>query len=490
LEQGKSVLLLAPEVALACQLWSRVKSRFPEGQTIFYHGYQSPNMREESFLKVAEDGPFIVVGTRSSLFLPFKHLGLIILDEEHDESFKQDERLVYHAKEIAYSRIQHFKGLLVLGSATPDVKTFYAAKRGALPVHALDQRIGNGTLPDVKVLDVSTLKQSQTFSDETAVLLRETIEAGDQVVVMLNRRGYSPVMYCTTCKETVRCDQCEVGMTWHKGRERLVCHYCGKFHSFPMTCPNCKSAEFVPMGGGTERVEEALSEMLPPDTGVLRLDRDSTRRQERMEEILSDFREGKAQVLVGTQMLSKGHHFPNVTLVVVVDGDLGLGLPDYRASERIFQLLVQVSGRAGRGEKSGRVVIQTRNPEHEIWQQVIHADYAGFYEREIERRERLNYPPFTKLALIRVSFPVTMKTGEKSLNELTDIFQSKCMEAGVIPWGPIPAPLSLVKGRKRFVCMLKVEDWTVARTIYAEMARANRSKQVRVVLDLDPLSML
>ena len=493
LEQGKSVLFLAPEVALACQLYRTVARRFPHIRTIFYHGYQSPKKREASFRELAEgEGPVLVVGTRSAVFLPLPALGMVVMDEEHDESFKQEDRLAYHAKEIAWFRMGRAKGLLLLGSATPDVKTFQAARAGLIRVSTLKERVGDARLPDVELVNITDLSNSkQLLSDRVREAVRETVKSGEQVIVMLNRRGYAPLMYCLDCGETVRCPDCEVGMTYHKGRERLVCHYCGRTYSYPLTCRKCGGANFIPMGEGTEQLEEALADLLPEDVKVLRLDRDATRRQERLEEILGAFGRGEAQVLVGTQMISKGHHFPGVTLVVVADGDLGLNLPDYRSSERTFQLLVQVAGRAGRGEHPGRVLIQTRNPDHPIWKEILGGDYQGFFDREVSRRTLFRYPPFSHMALVRISFPVDFDNGPAAVSLMGQVLREQGRALGIDVLGPAPAPLSMLRGRKRFNCLLKSDDWAKVRGLYAAMVRANPDPaKVRTGLDLDPLSTL
>lgn len=493
LEQGKSSILLAPEVALACKLYRHVKERFPEARVLLYHGYQSPKKREQTFTGLAaETGPVIVVGTRSALFLPIHDLGLVVLDEEHDESFKQEDRLAYQAKEVAWYRVERTGGLLILGSATPDVKTFHAAREGAIPVSTLKERVGDSVLPQVELVDIAALTDStQPFAPQTIEALKETVKNGDQAIVMLNRRGYAPLMYCLDCGETVRCPECEVGMTFHKKRERVICHYCGLSYSYPLLCSKCGGSNFIPMGEGTERLEEHLDEILPEGTKVLRLDRDATRRQERMEEILGAFGRGEAQVLVGTQMISKGHHFPKVTLVVVADGDLGLNLPDYRSSERTFQLLVQVAGRAGRGESPGRVLIQTRNPNHPIWSEVLSGDYPGFFEREIVRRRMFGYPPFSKLALIRISFPADYKDGMGAVSLFAGVLKQYAQGLEVSVLGPAPAPLSMLRGRKRFNCLLKGNDWGKVRTLYAHIAQANPNpRKIRTSLDLDPLTTL
>lgn len=492
IEQGRSAILLAPEVALACQLYRTVVERFPSFKVVFYHGYQSPKKRERTFRGVArEPEPMIVVGTRSALFLPIHDLGLVVMDEEHDESFKQEDRLAYHAKEVAWYRAEKSGGLLVLGSATPDVKTYHAAAEGIIPVSALTRRVGSSVLPDVSLVDIGKQGGDSAFADETADAIKAAVASGEQAIVMLNRRGYAPLMYCLDCGETVRCPECEVGMTYHKRQGRVICHYCGLSYNYPMLCSKCGGGNFIPMGEGTQRIEEQLAELLPEGTGILRLDRDATRRQEQMEEILASFARGEAQVLVGTQMISKGHHFPNVTVVAVADGDLGLNLPDYRSAERTFQLLTQVAGRAGRGERPGRVLIQTRNPAHSIWNEVLSSDYAGFYSREIARRKLFGYPPFTRLALIRISYPAKYDEGARAISLFADVLKRRAAGLGISVLGPAPAPMSMLRGRKRFNCLLKGSDWTHIRTLFGAVAQANPNpKQVRISLDLDPLTTL
>ncbi|MBU1039711.1 MAG: primosomal protein N' [Proteobacteria bacterium] len=493
LESGRSALLLAPEVALACHLWRQAKAALPNAEAYFSHGYQSPSRREQTFSHIASaKGPVLVVGTRSALFLPIRDLGLVVLDEEHDESYKQEERLPYHAKELAYSRIQRSGGLLVLGSATPDVKTFHAGQSGQLPVQTLGTRVGSRAMPEVRLVDIAGLKNpDEPFAPETLEAIQTTLDAGDQVIVMLNRRGYAPVMYCMACEEVVQCPDCQVGLTYHKLRERLVCHYCGLTYPYPIPCGKCGGVTFVPMGEGTERLEEYFLRTLGHEVSVLRMDRDSARRQERLEEILRRFREGEAQVLVGTQMLSKGHHFPGVTLVVVANADMGLYLPDYRAAERTYQLLVQVSGRAGRGDKPGRVLVQTRNPAHPFWDFVLRADYQGFYNREIASRQRFRYPPFTKLALLRLSCPAGQEHLVQAMQAFAKALRETAKPLGVDVLGPAPAPMAQLRGRKRFNCLLKCADWQPIRSLYVALSRPEiKPEAFRMELDLDPVNML
>ncbi len=494
LARGRSVMLLAPEVALALKLRQDLREQLPGVPFFFYHGYQSPRERETAFRALAgREEAAVIVGTRSALFLPAPRLGASILDEEHDGSFKQDEGLNYQAKEVAWFRAGQAGALLVLGSATPDVKTFYAAQKGQLPLHSLPDRVGGGTLPAVRLVALPrSMGDGNLLAEESLGALSDVVTRGEQAVILLNRRGYSPLMYCLSCGATLRCPHCAISLTYHKGRERVVCHYCGHAAPFPSPCPECSSLHYLPMGEGTEKLEESLLPRLPAGARILRLDRDSTRRPGRMEEILSAFGRGEASVLVGTQMLSKGLHFPNVTLVVAADADLGLNLPDYRAAERTFQLLLQASGRAGRGEKAGEVLVQTRDISHYCWQYVQANDYEGFYRQEIAMRERRSYPPFVRLGLVRMSFAAAWPEGLKCLEQVAAALRGAAKEAGVTALGPAPAPLAQLKGRRRFHCLLKARDWPLIRGVYAVAARAAASAkgELRLALDLDPVNML
>lgn len=492
LASGRSALLLAPEVALACSLHRAAARFFPGRDVLLYHGYLPPAAREQVFREAsAGDAPRIVVGTRSALFLPVAAPGLVVLDEEHDASFKQEERMPYQAKEVAHFVTRRSGGLLVLGSATPDVKTFQAAVSGAVVRVDMPSRVGGNGLPPVELVDLrETPPVDGPFALAALEAVKETVARGEQAVILLNRRGYAPVMYCLDCGKAARCPQCDVGLTYHKARERLVCHYCGAAVPFPRVC-ECGGANYLPMGEGTENVEEALAMALPPGAGVLRLDRDSTRRPGRMEAILDAFGAGEARVLVGTQMLSKGHHFPDVTLSLVVDGDLGLNVPDYRAAERMFQLMVQVSGRAGRGDRPGRVLIQTRNPDHYCWRFVLGADYEGFFAEEAAKRRKYSYPPFTHLALLRMNYPEEFADGREAIMKLARVLGKLGAELGVRVLGPAPSPIARIRGRMRFQCLLKGDDWQKIRALYAEVRRRlSPHSRIRVSLDQDPVNML
>ena len=490
--RGRSVLLLAPEVALAYKLWGDLEHAMPGATRFLFHGYQSQAAREAAFRALArQQTPCVVVGTRSALFLPMPPIGLIVLDEEHDASFKQEEGFVYQAKEVAWFRAGQENAMLLLGSASPDVKTYHAATLGRIQVHTLTERVGGGALPEVNFVTLGRGRaDAELLAQESKLALCETVERGEQAVILLNRRGYAPQMYCLGCGQVVKCPHCDIGLAYHKARERLLCHYCGYVVPFPSPCSNCKGMHFLPMGEGTEKVEESLATLLPSGTSVLRLDRDSTRRPGSMEDILARFARGEASVLVGTQMLSKGHHFPNVTLAVVADADLGLNLPDYRAAERTFQLLLQVSGRAGRGVKPGKVLVQTRDPQHYCWQYVKDADFIGFYEREIALRERRRYPPFVRLALIRLSYPMGEEKGQDAIARIGKTLREEGKALGLQVLGPAPAPMPLLQGRRRFHCLVKAADWQPLRTLFAKATEQNPGRVLRITLDLDPVSLM
>ncbi len=493
LQLGRSVLLLVPEVALALQIYTQVRGFVPEAEPFLYHGSLAQNIRAERFMQASRDqAPVFVVGTRSAVFIPRQDWGLIILDEEHDASYKQEERLPYQAKEVAYFISQEQKALLILGSATPDVKTYHAACSGYVKLYSMPTRISGHSLPEIDVVNLLTEPEEDgPFSPRCRQALHDCLDRGEQAIILLNRRGYAPLVYCTSCAQVVRCEHCAVGLTYHKKLHRLVCHYCGHTRPFPSPCTTCGGHQFVPLNQGTEQVEEYLRTRLDPNISTLRLDRDSTRPQGSMEDILDRFAKGQAQVLVGTQMCSKGHNFPQVTLVIVVDGDVGLNLPDYRATERTFQLLIQVAGRAGRGEQPGKVFIQTRNPDHYCWRFVQAYDFEAFYDHEVALRKRMHYPPFVKLALIRMSAPMDSEKDVQRMHGLGKRLRQEGTENGVRVLGPAPAPLSQLRGRLRYQSLLKADSWTAIRTVYANLFQhAGPLGRCRIQLDLDPMQML
>ncbi len=493
LEMGRSVLLLAPEVALAHKLRRDCAQALPGARLVFYHGYQSQRRREVTFRALAgSHDPCVVIGTRSALFLPVPGLGLIILDEEHDPAFKQEERVPYQAKEAAWYKAGQAKALMLLGSATPDIKTWHAAMEGRLPVLRLPGRIGGRALPPVELVSMEKTRfmddRDTMLAPATLQALDETLARGEQAIILLNRRGFAPLIYCADCRATLSCPNCSVGLTYHRDLGRLLCHYCGYSMDFPAPCPACRHMNFLPMGEGTERTADYLTARY--GRGVLRFDRDTTRRAGAMEELLARFAGHEADILVGTQMVSKGHHFPDVTLAVVADGDLGLSLPDYRAAERTFQLLVQSAGRAGRGEKPGRVLIQTRDTRHYCWQYIQRSDYEGFYAAELERRRRFRYPPFSRVTLIRFSHERGDTEASEALQELEQWLKHAARGRGLNLLGPVPSPLPVISSRMRFQCLLKTADWSGPRLLYHDLSLQKAARKLRISLDLDPVNML
>ncbi len=493
LKQGKSVLILAPEVALAHKLRKDLCAALPEACHVFYHGYQSQSRREATFRSMAGSrGPLLIVGTRSALFLPLASLGLIVLDEEHDGSFKQEERVPYQAKEVAWLKARQAGAVLLLGSATPDIKTWHAACTGSLPVLRLPHRIGHRTLPPVELVNMGRRKimaaEDTLLAPESLAALDATVARGEQAIVLLNRRGFAPLIYCPDCKITLSCPNCAVGLAFHRDENRLVCHYCGYSMPFPAPCPHCHNMNFLPMGEGTERTADYLCARFGRE--VLRFDRDSTRRQGAMEELLGRFARHEANILVGTQMLSKGHHFPDVTLAIVADGDLGLSLPDYRAAERTFQLLVQSAGRAGRGEKPGRVLIQTRDVNHYCWKYVQSADYEGFYAEELERRRKFRFPPFTHVSMLRFSYERNDVAGSAAMQETEGWLRVAARERELPILGPVQSPIPVINNRMRYQCLFKTPDWGRVRQLYRDLCRQKCTEKLKISLNLDPYTML
>ncbi|MBQ1844383.1 MAG: primosomal protein N', partial [Desulfovibrio sp.] len=406
---------------------------------------------------------------------------------------KQDEILPYQAKELAWFRAGREKALLVLGSATPDLKTWHAVQNQALPMLELPRRVSGRELPPIELVDISRLRllgqeDASLLAPRSIEALEETVGRGEQAMVLLNRRGFAHHVYCQPCRETLACPNCAVGLSYHRGEGRLLCHYCGWSIPFPAPCLKCGGMNYLPVGDGTEKLADWLSARL--NQPVLRLDRDSTRRPGAVEELLARFARGEAPVMVGTQMLSKGHHFPEVTLAVVADGDLGLSIPDYRAAESTFQLLVQSAGRAGRGDKPGRVLIQTRDVGHYCWQYVARSDYEGFYREEIVRRQRYGYPPFVRLAMIRFSYERESRAGEEAMQEACAFLKREARARQIRLLGPVPSPIPWLSGRKRWHCLVKAQDWQSARQLYCAVLAQPQAARLRIQLDLDPMSML
>lgn len=492
LQQGKSALILVPEVALIKRIESFCMYALKNRAYCVYNGYQNSLTRSAimQFLARTHE-PLFIIGTRSALFLPVQNLGLIVMDEEHDASYKQDSGgILYSAKEIAWKRIQQCKGVLILGSATPDVKTYYATEVGAIQKVVLHKRATGAKLPTIHFIDMKN-HRGALFAPETIEAIHETYAHKQQAIILLNRRGYAPHMYCTLCGTVQMCIHCAVSLMYHKKEGILRCPYCEYTTYFPAPCSACKGMSFLPLGIGTEKLEEALKELLPQGARVLRLDRDTGKSIESIEYTLHAFAKGGADVLVGTQMLSKGHDFPNVSLCVVADADVGLHFPDYRATERTFQLLVQTAGRAGRSQHKGRVFVQTWYTKHPCWTYIQENNYKDFYAAECAIREKRLYPPFTYIALIRFRFPKGSAECIRILTQLRQILQKKITEYNITILGPVPSPRSVVNNVQRYQCLVKSDSWAAIRGFYMCVEQYIRPiKNLKAFLDIDPTSML
>lgn len=492
LAEGRQSIVLVPEIALTPQLVGRFRGRFG-GEVAVLHSALSVGERYDEWQRIRRAEVRIVVGARSAIFAPFDNVGLIILDEEHEHTYKQESPApLYHAREVAMKRAELEDALLVLGSATPALESYRAAERGAMRLAAMPHRVDDRPMPPVRLVDMRYELRAGNRSIFSAALrdaLQETIAAGQQAILFLNRRGYHTFVLCRACGEAIECPNCAVAMTYHLGDRHLACHYCDHKEPVPTICPKCKSKQIKYLGAGTERVEAELKELLP-NVKALRMDVDTTRTKGAHAAILGAFERGEAQVLVGTQMIAKGLDFPNVTLVGVILADTILNLPDFRAAERTFQLVTQVAGRAGRGDLAGRVLVQTYDPEHFALQSAATHDYIGFYRQDIKSREMLNYPPYGSLIRLVVAGPVEVDVVQAA-SRLGRIMQ----EVPGDLLGPAPAPLARVKGQYRHHLMLKGPDrdamTAAVRAAFARDGGAWRSsKEVKLTIDVEPLSVL
>jgi primosomal protein N' (replication factor Y) len=497
LRMGGTAMFLVPEIGLTPLLSRLVVSRFP-GLVSLLHSGMSAGERFDQWSRIREGGSKVVVGTRSAVFAPLRDLRLIVIDEEQDASYKQDESPCYHAREAAWHRMQQCNGVLLLGSATPSIETYHWASRQGQCLY-LPERIDAKPMPRVTIADMS--KEFQRHGKNTVLSsalqeeLQSCMDRGEQAIVLLNRRGYARTLLCRSCGHVYACQDCSISMTYHQQDDRLICHYCGKEQGPPSVCAACGGPYIHYAGVGTEQLESLLRGLLPK-ARIARLDRDSTRKRGVLRSTLFGFAERKLDLLVGTQMLAKGHDFPDVTLVGVVAADSGLAFPDFRSAERTFQLLTQVAGRAGRGTAPGRVVIQSYYPDNYALLFSQRQDYPGFYEREIEFRKLMGYPPFRSLIQILVSDPVHAKalhTAEKIAEALKA--HSAKVEGPTRPrvLGPAAAPIEKLRGNFRMQVLVKLPPGpggiSVLQQCFEELERRKISS-AKVHVDVDPLSLL
>lgn len=454
LDQGKEAIVLVPEISLTPQMVTRFKGRFGNAVAVLHSGLSAGEKYDE-WRKIQRGEVSVVVGARSAIFAPFENIGIIIIDEEHETSYKQEENPRYHARDVAIERAKVHHCAVVLGSATPSLETFARAKKGVYQLLTLKKRMNEQALPTVEIVDMrEELRQGNRsmFSRLLFEKLQDRLEKNEQTVLFLNKRGHSSFVMCRDCGYVIDCPHCDISLTYHRFQQQMKCHYCG-FETFvPTTCPECTSEHIRYFGTGTQKVEEELGKVLP-EARVIRMDVDTTKRKGSHERLLTNFQQGKGDILLGTQMIAKGLDFPNITLVGVLSADTMLHLPDFRSSEKTFQLMTQVSGRAGRHQLPGEVVIQTYTPDHYSIELAGEQDYDQFYEREMIMRKVHQYPPFYFLAQIIVSHEQLTKV--IAVTETISSFVRSRLSDRAIVLGPVASPIPRIKNRYRYQCLIK-----------------------------------
>ncbi|MDP7040269.1 MAG: primosomal protein N' [Myxococcota bacterium] len=490
LGQGRSALVLVPEIALTPQLGQLFKLRFGEQVAIFHSGLTVAERRDE-WDRVANGGAQIGLGARSAIFLPFADLGVVVVDEEHETSFKQDETPRYHARDLAVVRGKLENATVILGSATPSLESMCNAQKERYGLLSLPQRATPKPLPKVELIDLRAAQcvGESLFSETLFRAMEKTLARDEQVILFLNRRGFAPYIFCKDCGFHFRCEDCEVSLTWHKRTGNLMCHYCAHQERAPEICRECKGHRLDSMGIGTERIQEDVQALFP-GVELVRLDRDTVQKRRLLEEKLDRFRSGQAKILIGTQMVAKGHDFPGVTLVGVLAADVGLNLPDFRAAERTFQLVAQVAGRAGRGIKAGQVLVQTFEPDHYSLEAAKTHDYAAFVAQEMVAREELSYPPFGFLSMVRFEGPnesQVLKEAQIFCDALEAAQAKRTNKVQIM--GPVAAPLARLKSQWRYQVLLKSRSRQTLRDLLTTLT-LRKLTGIRRIIDMDPISML
>jgi len=486
LARGAQALFLVPEIGLTPQLESQVRGRFPGARVVAAHSHLSEGERAAAWLAARSGAARIVLGTRLAVLSPFANLGLIVVDEEHDASFKQQEGLRYSARDVAVRRAQLLGIPVVLGSATPSLESYANTKQGRYAFAELKTRaMAGAAMPAVRTIDTRVDKPQEGLSAGLVEAIRKRLERGEQSLIFVNRRGFSPVLYCRDCAWKSSCKRCSANLVLHLKSGQLRCHHCGHHRAIPTRCPECGSVDLAPVGHGTQRVEDALRSLFPK-ARIARVDRDSTARKGSLKRVLEQVRDAEVDILVGTQMLAKGHDYPGLTLVGALDSDSGLFSADFRASERLFSQLVQVAGRAGRAERAGEVLVQTDFPTHPLYAAVATHDYIAFADEALEERRLAGFPPFAHLALLRAE---SKKAGE-AVAFLRDASRlARRISQKVEAFDPVPAPLErkagferaqlLVRAKSRATLQPFVREWKAALDDLGE-------RRVRWSLDVDP----
>ena len=487
--EGRQVLILVPEIGLTPQLLRRFQRRIPAPVLVLHSGLTDVE-RERAWQRARQGPAGVVLGTRSAVFTPMPKLGLIVVDEEHDLSLKQQEGFRYSARDMAVVRAQRAGCPVLLGSATPSLESLRNALEGRYHHLRMPQRAGTAVAPSLDLLDIRSARLEAGVSPALMRITAETLDAGNQVLLFLNRRGYAPIVTCHACGWVAQCRRCDARMTLHLSKRLLWCHHCGSQRRLDAVCPECGEDELRPLGQGTERLQEVLEDRFS-EVGIARIDRDSTRRKGSLAKLLGEIREGRHSLLLGTQMLAKGHHFPDVTLVGILDVDHGLFGADYRAAERMAQLIVQVAGRSGRAEKPGRVIIQTRHPDHPLLRILLHRGYDAFAEEALSERRAAGLPPYSHQVLLRAeahheSFPLEFLL---QAAELGKALAGRHLEF----WGPVPAPMERRAGRYRAHLLVQSAERTLLQRLLGEWLPQVRTiklgRKVRWSVDVDPQEM-
>lgn len=486
LAKGQQVLVLVPEISLTPQTIERFSVRF-NVHIATLHSSLSAKQRFEAWQGAKSGQIKIVIGTRSAIFTPFAHLGLIIIDEEHDTSFKQQDRFRYHARDLAIMRANLNQIPIVLGSATPSLESLLNAKRKRYVHLSLPERAGDASLPEYQILDLRKTQQEEGLSTPLLQAMQAHLDEGNQVLLFLNRRGFAPVLYCKECHFIVDCKRCDARMVYHRTPKRLQCHHCDSRSAIPLQCQQCGKPSLEPIGLGTQRLEQLLVKHFP-SIPIIRIDRDNTKRKGAMQAMLTEINTNKKAILLGTQMLAKGHHFSQVTLVGIIDADSGLFSADFRAAEQMGQLFLQVSGRAGRAEKSGTVILQTHNPQHPLLQTLIHQGYPSFSQTLLAEREQALLPPFSYFAVFRAEAYV-----EKNAHHFLQTIKELCatFADAVTVLGPVPALIAKRKGMHCQHLVLKASQRNVLqhflKKLLAQLDKLTGAKSVKWILDVDPV---
>jgi primosomal protein N' (replication factor Y) len=494
LQGGRGAMMLVPEIALTPILSRRLRAHFGD-QIAIFHSSLSRGERFDEWSRLRTGEARVVLGTRSAVFAPVNSLGLIIVDEEQDSSYRQEESPFYNARDTAIVRAQRGSAAVVLGSATPSLESFHNAQTGKYQYLELPERIGERRLATAELVDMREVfarqKKPVVLSDDLLEAIEQTHSKSEQSIILLNRRGYSSFILCRSCGESIMCPNCEVTLTFHRGDRVLICHYCNHRERAPSQCPACESKYIYYVGEGTEQVEELMRKRFP-QLRIGRIDRDTKSRRREFEQTLLDFEKGELDMLVGTQMLAKGHDFPNVTFVGVISVDAGLALPDFRAAERTFQLITQVAGRAGRGDRPGRVLIQTYHPHHYALKHAVAQDYLGFYNEEIRHRRNHQYPPFVALALLLTRHKDANRAYEFAQQTKKALVEADANRTCRV-LGPAPAPLARLRAEFRFHVLMKSRSRKQMRAVIdlALKALEDAGHDLRhVSLEIDPISMM